>query len=681
MKAKNVKFLLILFFLLFSTANIMTPVIGSPDLVTSRTYTLDADFDEGVLVGVEHDTIHDQLQLSEEDVTLPFIWVPNNEGTVSKVNTETGDEIGRYWVAPNPDRSPFYPAHTYYPNLLKSSSPSRTTVDLQGNCWVGNRDAGTVVKIGLYEAGIWDDRNKDKIIQTSMDLNGDGNIQNYIDPVTSEEKIELLAWGDDECVLFEVVLYDHSLVTKGNYTPGEYDGLYDKSHWRTSPRGLAIDGDNNLWAGTCPTDYYTSMSGVYHYINGDTGEIINEVPVPDHYAYGAVIDGNGILWSSNRPSGTPWRHILRLDPSDLSQEKISLNNKMSYGLALDHLDHLFASGWRHYVLSRVNINRPSGASFPYTEEYSRSIPGRDARGAACTSDNDVWVVSTWENKVYRFNNDATQDGWVGVGPSPTGVAVDAVGKVWVCSNGDDSIHRINPATNTVDKVVNIIGSGGHYSYSDMTGIVARTITTRIGTWTVDFDSGELDTPWGKISWNSFEPEGTEIKVKVRSSNDQITWSSWEEDVLNGGLLSLTPDGQYLQIETTLKTDEDELSPILYDLTATIGIIDATVDFNPNTLNQKSKGKWITVYIEFPEGFDVNDIDVSTVMLNDEIPAEIHPTGVGDKDVDGIPDRMVKFNRTAVIDFLENGEMVYITITGELIDGTPFTGTDVIRVIH
>jgi hypothetical protein len=39
---------------------------------TTRTYTVDADFDEGILVGVEHETTDHQLQLSQELVTLPF---------------------------------------------------------------------------------------------------------------------------------------------------------------------------------------------------------------------------------------------------------------------------------------------------------------------------------------------------------------------------------------------------------------------------------------------------------------------------------------------------------------------------------------------------------------------------------------------------------------------------------
>ncbi len=65
--------------------------------IVSRTYTTDADFDEGVLVRVEHNTAANQLRLSRTATTLPYIWVPNTtEGTVSRISTETGRELGRY---------------------------------------------------------------------------------------------------------------------------------------------------------------------------------------------------------------------------------------------------------------------------------------------------------------------------------------------------------------------------------------------------------------------------------------------------------------------------------------------------------------------------------------------------------------------------------------------------------
>ena len=110
------------------------------------------------------------------------------------------------------------------------------------------------------------------------------------------------------------------------------------------------------------------------------------------------------------------------------------------------------------------------------------------------------------------------------------------------------------------------------------------------------------------------------------------------------------------------------------------LVPATIDIDPDTLNLKNNGKWITAYIELPEGYSVPDINVSTILLNGTIYAELKPAEIGDYDEDGIPDRMVKFNRSAIQNILEVGDEVEITITGELYDGTPFEGSDTIRVI-
>ena len=111
----------------------------------------------------------------------------------------------------------------------------------------------------------------------------------------------------------------------------------------------------------------------------------------------------------------------------------------------------------------------------------------------------------------------------------------------------------------------------------------------------------------------------------------------------------------------------------------IRLIDAFVDIDPNTLNLKSRGHWVKTYIELPEGYDVSDIDISTVRLNDEISAELHPTEIGDYDTDGIPDLMVKLNRQDLIAILSAGEAT-LTITGR-VRGTLFKGRDTIRVIN
>jgi hypothetical protein len=108
-------------------------------------------------------------------------------------------------------------------------------------------------------------------------------------------------------------------------------------------------------------------------------------------------------------------------------------------------------------------------------------------------------------------------------------------------------------------------------------------------------------------------------------------------------------------------------------------INATIDFDPDTLNKSSNGTWVVVYIELPTGYNVKDIDVSSIRFEGTIPAETWPYAIGDHDKDGIPDLMVKFKRSDVIAVLPNGDNVVAHVTGK-VGTTTFEGVDVIRVI-
>ena len=109
------------------------------------------------------------------------------------------------------------------------------------------------------------------------------------------------------------------------------------------------------------------------------------------------------------------------------------------------------------------------------------------------------------------------------------------------------------------------------------------------------------------------------------------------------------------------------------------MIPATINIEPDTLNLKSEGRWVTCYIELLGSLDANDIDVSTILLNNTIPAD-KTTGIGDYDDDNIADLMVKFDRSDVQKILKVGDKVNITVSGKTYDGNQFEGSDTIRVI-
>ena len=181
---------------------------------------------------------------------------------------------------------------------------------------------------------------------------------------------------------------------------------------------------------------------------------------------------------------------------------------------------------------------------------------------------------------------------------------------------------------------------------------------------IDFDgSNSIDINGSIIDWNWDFGDGA-IDVGTYTPTHVYSY-----DGIYTVTLIVTDDDGKIGKDTTIIT----VNPI--------PSISATIDFDPDTLNLNSEGNWTTTYIELPEGYDVSNIDASTIVLNGQVQAEENPTEIGDYDEDGITDLMVKFDRSAVQGILELGDEIAITITGELTEEILFEGTDTIRVIE
>ncbi|MCI5192279.1 MAG: hypothetical protein D3915_03995 [Candidatus Electrothrix sp. AU1_5] len=537
-------------------------------------WTLDADFDEGTIINLNHDPNHDQLQLNNFAKPFRFINVPASaRGTVVRVDTDTGEIVGEYKTAPE----------------FRGLNPSRTTVDIYGNVWTGNRgevedEKGSVVKIGIVIGGTrcnadgtdnpdgeYVRLDPDKLTyNTCVDRNGDGLIR------TSKGLGDIRPWPDntdgaggadgivedaeDECIL-----------------------IYQRLPGAPGIRHVSVDRENNVWIGGHPPDddghYYPTM---FYKLNGNTGAIVDSFDASEDTGFGCggyggtIVNnnfdqllGNDILWSASVYQDK----LLRYDLSTGEGRCIEVEG--SYGIGIDNDGFIWNS--MHWPNTITKINPDTGS---YEPGFPVDTGGKAGRGVAVTADNTVWSANTNSNTVTRLDSDGNLLATIEVGTAPTGLSVDKAGKIWVTNRESDNIMRINPATNAVDLTVDLGEGAGPYNYSDMTGSV-RLSHPPMGFWDVVYDGG-CNTLWDRISWNGQEDavNNGEIIVQVRAATKKAMLASVPFTTVSNGAALTGMKGQFIEVRTTLTTEApvgDRDLPVLRDLTLEYSELDMTVD--------------------------------------------------------------------------------------------------------
>ena len=320
-------------------------------------------------------------------------------------------------------------------------------------------------------------------------------------------------------------------------------------------------------------------------------------------------------------------------------------------------------------------------------------PVQGNSGVAVTpGDNHVWVANRLVGTVTRLDSDGEIAAVIVAGSVPTGVAVDASGKVWVTNLGSDNTVRIDPNGGTdglgaIDLVVDLGEGASPYNYSDMTGAVVVGSTSPQGFWTVVQDSGEAGFEWGRITWNTeseaSEPIGSEIVVEIRTSDSAAGLGGQAfVPVSDGELFSSV--GRFIEVRVTLKASPDGLSPVLSDIRMQPALIEVEVDIKPgsypNSINVKRTTGVIPVAVLGGDDFGVSTVDVSTLRFgpNQALPAH---------DLTNVKKHFKDVNGDGYLDLVshyvvgETGLGVGDTeacLTGETVDGVPIEGCDSIR---
>ena len=102
-----------------------------------------------------------------------------------------------------------------------------------------------------------------------------------------------------------------------------------------------------------------------------------------------------------------------------------------------------------------------------------------------------------------------------------------------------------------------------------------------------------------------------------------------------------------------------------------------VKVTPRTLSLHSSGEFISCTIQLPSEYSIENIDKKSIVLNGAIQPESYNDGKGVKKL------IIKFDRSEtqkLLKDLDSGDSVSLTITGQLVDGTKFVGSDTIRIL-
>jgi hypothetical protein len=177
--------------------------------------------------------------------------------------------------------------------------------------------------------------------------------------------------------------------------------------------------------------------------------------------------------------------------------------------------------------------------------------------------------------------------------------------------------------------------------------------------------------------------------------DAMTGSSANATHPHGPTLIVSAEGDYEWTRFATYSRQDFwLNQVVSDIVENpsppppyVAKIPATVDIKPEAYNMRRRANQVTAFIELPEGYNVKDINISTLLLAGVFTALPKPMKIGDYNKDGILDIMIKFKVATAHDSVDMTQLierrffnVTVKVTGRLDDGTLFQGSDTVKII-
>jgi DNA-binding beta-propeller fold protein YncE len=523
--------------------------------------------------GVDTD-VEGNLTLTWESMRLRYMWVANSgEGTVSKIDiiADPPMEVARY--------------ATGMSDML--ADPSRTSVDLAGDVFVGNR-------AGWYPAPShsWDSSLTKIAAETARCVDRDGD--RTIDTATGTAPLARsdgtggvpAGQSTDECVLWTRDFRPESRRATDRAEPHGCLGL--RAVAATNETGLDFEANGHVWVG-CMDD-----RKVYK-LHGTTGDLLAYADVSPCMPYGflmGVLDRE-VLWIACRTSEDwPAEGIAALDTRTMAVTMLPAGMGNPYGFAMNSTGDVWVA----------TMGRSTSAVWRYSTAAGwQGLAGRSdlMRGIAVDADGYAWAMNTspapnppevWLIDPATFPAGSsllevlpvTDNQTLHPARTGSGVAIDLDGNVYAISMGDGDVYEPDPGwvtKFTVDRsggrpVVDLAGhperrvqfhiGANPYTYSDMIGYHLRRFSAREGWYRQVFEACDpnYQVRWDWITWNASVPAGTRMLIRARTSNyvDRLPESTWvrlvdvPDDVAPVAIPTDLPEGHFIEIEVRLYAD-------------------------------------------------------------------------------------------------------------------------------
>jgi hypothetical protein len=351
-----------------------------------------------------------------EEPEFSYIRIANSpEGTISKVDTVSLEEKGRYIVRAD-----------------SAGSPSRTSVNLSSDVAVANRMGGITKVIADPE-------------RCDPGLNGQANVQ------TSTGKLDVLPWGQDDCVAWHT----------------SFDAQYNANRpaaWTAGELNEATCElmNQKFWTSISNTSVGTSMRVLR--LNGEDGSVEVDFNTPDinvgsFGAYGGAVDSEDNFWFINY---TMPRVIAKVDYETLDYQTWAVPPAVcSYGFTVDSKDRPWIGGF---------CAGASGGSVMFDPETEQFTHWDNTLGYGLQEDADgiMWLATFSPSGLQAIDTETLQVGKHIPLPGAVGsrgVSVDFYGYVWFVDQGTTA-WRVETDAETIDSYA---GLTSPYTYSDMTG--------------------------------------------------------------------------------------------------------------------------------------------------------------------------------------------------------------------